>query len=187
MKFNIVYNDSGIPTTLHIGKSITYHLRQVTPTELYNIRLAGKQGIVYKYDSNLFYTELTKNITISINGKPHLCGLDCTRVCKDCPRTKDLTVDYQLKFCKNLTRAIYNSWRIEKYDFITEGIEIFNMKDFLDSQYVCACTKYEKSTRIPQKGLKGNHEKKLALVCLLFEDFDGKSMSDFRIWRRTTR
>lgn len=126
-------------------ESTFYDMRQVSPEELLELRFSRVPGIVYKRYNTLFYAPVPD--TLAINGRDgdlgkHKCGCGCAKVCEGCLRTKDLTVEYQLKQGKTFREAVKKSWRIEKYDFIREGLETFNMNTANDAFIVLACENY---------------------------------------------
>ena len=102
----------------------------------------------------------------------HLCGKDCTRVCKNCDKTRDLTVAFQKRMGKKFPYAVFESWRIEKYDHILEGLEAFNMSQSNDALMVYKCQNYEAS--VPrEKKPKARSEQKIILACMYWDDFNG--------------
>lgn len=125
----------------------SYPLREVSIDELLELRLSGEPGAVYKQpNGQYFYTTIDPTLNLSVKpdklGK-HACGLQCKQVCQNCPRTKDLTVAYQKRIGKkSFFDATINSWRIEKYDFIVEGLETFNMTNANDVFLVLDCKNY---------------------------------------------
>lgn len=128
------------------GKENVYSLVEVTRKELAKHRLSEKSGIVLKENNKFYYTPIPANIRIyvqeSSHGK-HLCGLSCAGACSGCARTQDLTVDYQMRFFhKEFFNAVKDSWRIEKYPFITNGIESFNMDGNTEAMIVLECKNY---------------------------------------------
>ena len=158
----------------------TYPLHQVTIPELIEHRLSKIPGIVYKNDNRFFYAAIPG--TLSLNGKfeRHACGGNCTMVCKGCPRTRDLTVAYQLGSGKTFTAAVKNSWRIEKYDFIQEGIEAFNMNSTNDAFIVIQCENY--CTRFdPEKTFKNAKVPlTVGLAQFVWDDFNGTTLKEVR-------
>ena len=120
-------------------------LKEVSKKELMLIRLRETPGIVYKKGTQLFFAAVPEGFKISgqeISVGNHLCGKDCSKVCKGCPRTADLTLSYQIRLGKDFTTAVCDSWRIEKYQFVTEGIEAFNMGANFDAMLVMGCSCY---------------------------------------------
>lgn len=125
----------------------SYPLREVTAKELLKLRLSRIPGIVYKKEDKLFYTEIPG--TISLNNKEgyfstHACGFPCSMVCNGCPRTLDLSVAYRQRLEMKFPKAVLYSWRIEKYDFVREGLETFNMFDS-DEFIVLKCDNFTSS------------------------------------------
>lgn len=186
MIFKVTFNDDGLPLSLKIKKNEIYEFKEVTPEELLEARMSEQRGVVYKKYGRLFYAPVNHNIIFYQNEEFHLCGQNCSRVCKDCPRTRDLTVPYQMKFTFDREKAVTKSWRIEKYDFITEGIEGFNMKNDRDSCLVIFCENYETRNKKPPKSKLAQEKLKANLASIYFEDFDGETPADFYAWKRST-
>lgn len=158
------------------SENTSYPLRQVSIKELIELRLSKVPGIVYKKDNCFFYAEVPGTLTLN-NGKSdgignHLCGNQCAMVCKGCPRTSDLTVAYQQRFGKTYPMAVKSSWRIEKYDFIREGLESFNMNSSNDAFIVLQCENYK---ILPKKKIskKSTADLKVGLASYVWGDFDG--------------
>ena len=123
-----------------------YPLVEVTRKELAEHRLSQKSGLVLKEDNKLYYTPIPGNIRVFVqefSHSQHLCGKACAGTCAGCARTQDLTVDYQIRsFRKDFFNAVKDSWRIEKYPFITKGIESFNMHANTTAMVVLECENY---------------------------------------------
>ncbi len=154
----------------------TYFLHQVTVQELMELRLTKIPGIVYKKENRLFYSAISGELNLA--GKAddlgkHACGQECTRVCKDCPRTKALTVAYQQRFGKSFHIAVKDSWRIEKYNFIHEGLETFNMFAQNDAFIVLQCENYQVNTTKRRMSHADVSALKLGLASYAWEDFGG--------------
>lgn len=177
--------DGQTPVCLEIvnaKKSTQYPLREVTPLELAQHRLSKKPGIVYKKNGKLYYTSFPA--TLKIYGQDdtlgtHLCGKNCDMICKGCRRTSDLTVPYQERYGKKFVEAVKASWRIEKYPFITEGIEAFNMISAYDALLVLECENFKVREPKKKNSSKSLHELKLGLAEFFWDDFDG-SLTDMR-------
>lgn len=163
------------------GATNEYLLREVSRPELLNLRLNKQPGLVYKFDGKMYYTSIPKNFNHSLKDPalaPHLCGKNCSRVCKGCPRTRDLTVSFQMRYDKTFHEAVIKSWRLEKYHFIPVGIETFNLEGSSEEMIVLACDNYVKSSREPQPKSVGK-KLVLGLANYIWEDFDG-SYEDLR-------
>ena len=186
MIFKVDFSDEGLPLSLRIKKNEIYTFKEVTPEELFEVRMSEQRGVVYKKDGRLFYTPVNSNVILYHNEEFHLCGKNCSRVCVDCPRTRDLTVPYQMKFTFDKAKAVENSWRIEKYDFITEGAEGFNMNGDRDSCLVISCENYETRNKTAPKSRLAQEKLKVNLASIYFEDFDGETPADFYAWKRST-
>ena len=170
-----------IPTALKVfninnQRFYSYPFTEVSRKELIQLRLGKRPGCVYKKYGKLYYAAIPKKLTFvgkTIAIGKHLCGVNCSMVCKGCPRTSDLTVSYQEKNGKKFAQAVLDSWRIEKYPFVSEGFEAFNMSGTSDAFIVMECTNYrerEKKT-IPHR----NSPRKLILdlANFVWPDFDG--------------
>lgn len=154
----------------------SYPLRQVSVQELLELRLSKVPGVVYKKDNNFFYAAIPGELNFA--GKAdslgkHACGEQCTMVCKGCPRTSDLTVAYQQRIGRRFSTAVKNSWRIEKYDFVREGLETFNMSAQNDAFIVLQCENYQ----VRPVKVRLSHETigamKAGLASYAWDDFSG--------------
>lgn len=133
-------------------RTYEYTFKEISTEELMQRRLSTQPGIVYKRGNQLFFVNVPENLKISnseMNIGTHLCGKNCPHVCKGCERTSDLTVPYQMRLRKIFYLAVEDSWRIEKYKFITEGMEAFNMGPGYDALIVLKCSCYTPLKRIP--------------------------------------
>lgn len=138
----------GIPICLTVANLNTfqeYPFHEVTRKEIMKHRLSGKPGLVYKAGNRLFYASISGDIKLNsqdANIGIHMCGRNCSKVCAGCPRTSDLTVPYQMREKKCFFDSVVSSWRIEKYNFIVEGFEAFNMDFSNDVMIVISCQSY---------------------------------------------
>lgn len=170
---------NGVPDFIEVideNISNKYEFQEVTPKQLAQLRLSKKPGLVYKCSNRLYYAAIPGTIRITgsdSNLGVHLCGQNCTKVCKGCPKTYDLTVAYQERCGKSFFEAVKASWRVEKYRFIAEGIEAFNMVGSNDAFVVTCCDEFEE--RPPRKPTTGKPGKKaiLDLANYIWPDFDG--------------
>lgn len=153
-----------------------FFFREVTVEELLKLRLNRKPAAVYKIDRRFYYTEIPGNlklIRLSETTGPHLCGKNCTNVCKDCPKTYDLTTSFQERIGRSFPYSVLESWRIEKYDFVTEGVEAFNMPNQNDAFVVLKCQDYEVSRPRSIAGNRTVADLKVGLANFWWDDFDG--------------
>ena len=155
-------------------ESKKYTFREVTAAELFQLRLSKVPGVVYKKGGKLFYVQVPG--TLHINGRDslgvHLCGKQCTQVCKGCPRTPSLTVGYQQQtLLKDFPAAVKNSWRLERFDFVHSGIEAFNMDVANDACLIFKCDNF--ATRKTPNFVGSSVDKKLKLAGAYWEDFNG--------------
>ena len=154
-----------------------YPMCEVSEEELMKHRLSKIPGVVYKKDSTLFYATIPDHINLNTDfersmGK-HACGEHCSMVCKGCPRTSDFTVASQRRYGKSFPRAIQDSWRIEKYPFVLEGIESFNMGSTSEACLIMRCKNYKTRYRGNPSGTRPNRDAKLSLAHLYWDDFNG--------------
>lgn len=124
-----------------------YKLRPVSSEELMDFRLSGKTGFLIKANEALYLARLKKSSTLPTRvlspelSDPSLCET-CDKVCNGCPMARDLTLSIQLGFGSSFPDAVKRYGRIEKYDFITSAVEIFNKK--ASNCIVEECTNYIK-------------------------------------------
>ena len=159
-----------------------FFFREVTSDELLRLRLNRKPAAVYKIDGRYYYTEIPGNlklIRLSETAGPHLCGKNCTNVCKDCPKTYDLTTSFQERMGRSFPYTVLESWRIEKYDFVTEGLEAFNMFNQNDAFVVLKCQDYKVSQPRLMTVNKSVADLKVGLANFWWDDFDG-TLTDMR-------
>lgn len=154
----------------------SYPLRQVSVQELLELRLSKVPGVVYKKDNSFFYAAIPGELSFA--GKAyslgrHACGEQCTMVCKGCSRTSDLTVAYQQRIGRRFSDAVKNSWRVEKYDFIREGLETFNMSTPNDAFIVFQCENYQVRPVKKQLSHEAVGALKAGLASYAWDDFAG--------------
>ena len=154
-----------------------YPMYKVSEKELMNHRLSKIPGVVYKKGSTLFYTTIPNTLNLNTdfersNGK-HACGEHCTMVCRGCPRTRDFTVNSQIRFGKTFARAVNDSWRIEKYPFVLEGIESFNMGTTSEACLIMSCENYKTRYKGNPSAVRPTKDLKLNLANLYWDDFNG--------------
>ncbi len=153
-----------IPNVTGEGKWVTeaeLPLKEVTESELFELRLKGKPCFLLKKDGHYYYTPIEKSLRIFANmgfGK-HACA-NCDRLspAKDCDggcaKVRDRDVQYLMKEGKSLKDSVTHCKRIEKYVFILKGYETFNTD--LECFGVFECTHHQKADRkpiIPPEGL----------------------------------
>jgi len=158
----------------------SYPLLEITIPELVEHRLSKVPGIVYKKDNKFFYASIPG--TLSLNGKfgRHACGKQCTMVCKGCPRTTALTVAYQERYGKSFREAVKDSWRIEKFDFVVEGLEAFNMNASNDAFIVLQCENYGVRFTDENAPKKTTAQLAVGLAQFVWEDFNGTTLKEVR-------
>lgn len=139
---------NSIPHCLEVIDNDKIHqfpFQEVDRKQIASLRLSKKPGLIYKDDNKFYYTSIPGTLRLAsgeANLGLHLCGRECSKVCRGCQRTADLTVDFQKRCGKNFFEAVRASWRIEKYPFVLRGFEAFNMEEANDSFIVLACTEY---------------------------------------------
>ena len=122
-------------------------LREVSSEELMRFRLSGKTGFLIKDNETLYLARLKRNSALPTMllapelSTPSLCET-CDRVCKGCHKISDLTLSTQLGFGFSFPDAVEKYGRIEKYDFITSAVEIFNKQN--NNCIVEECKNYTK-------------------------------------------
>lgn len=117
-------------------------LQEVSPEELMKYRFSGEAGLVIKLKDKLLLAKLPRKSTLSerdlVSG---LCET-CDNVCKDCPKITDLTLAIQLGIGRSFPDAVQRYGRIEKYDFITSAVEMFNKNS--SNCVILECANYSK-------------------------------------------
>ena len=110
-----------------------HKLRKVSCDELMDFRLSGKTGFLIKVNSSLYLAKIKRNSSLPTRVlAPELCDHSlcdtCEQVCNGCSKISDNTLSTQLGFGFSFPSAVEKYGRIEKYDFITSAVEIFNTK-----------------------------------------------------------
>lgn len=122
--------------------------------ELLHARLSGKAGLVYKEGNNLYFTDELpiKDVFFpdATWGK-HKCAGEDLSTCKFLSAGKggcQKVIDPPAKGYSSDKAATIEDWivakRIEKYDWIEKGFEVFNAGG-RDCLRVMACKKYKKN------------------------------------------
>ncbi len=172
---DVTYNERGRRLKESDSYFEEYEFREVTAEELLKLRLSGTPGIAYKFDESLYYTEVPGDLKINrvddSNGV-HLCGKNCTKVCAGCTRVRDLTVAFQLRMNKEFPYTVLDSWRIEKYDYVQEALEAFNMYQQNDGCTVYRCANYEEAPPRVSKRVSTT-DLKVLLASMYWDDFSG--------------
>lgn len=126
--FSIQKSVEGVPLALiYKEKQLTF--RNVTEKELLQLRASGNPGFVYKLKNILFYTEIDpayRFVNSLANGCEHKCN-NCHLVSTGCPKVADLGFSKYEMMGQTPMQALISSKRIEKYPFIEEGFEAFNI------------------------------------------------------------
>ena len=126
-----------------------YRLQQVNEKQLFQLRLSDKPSLVFKYGKQLWYTELPDEkirfSAIERKQLSHRCSSEyecCKRLSADvdpigCASVRDESFGKYRKSPQNRASRCKDCMRIEKYSFITYGIETFNMVE--DNLKVISC------------------------------------------------
>ncbi len=124
------------------------YFSKISVDEIFEKRIGNTPGLVLKKNQEYFFTEIPADLGCFGIAK-HKCycnGHLCKKLsAKDdlhggCVKVRDIPIE---AFSKKSKQKLKNACRIEKYDFITEGIESFNTKN--NFFIVIECTHYEKS------------------------------------------
>jgi len=131
-----------IETTNSIPEELRRYLHIISADQVLQKRSNNECATVLKFQGNLYLlsdSDLEERIKSAL-GK-HLCS-DCTIFSGTlCPKVLDLPRELCLRKGYTRIEGIADSKRIEKYDFITEGIECFNTCD--DFFVVTKCARFE--------------------------------------------
>jgi len=169
-------------------ETIKHLLKEVSEEELMNIRLKRKLGVVLKLNGKLYFLSDSSKAVIAreIFGG-HLCGKCEFGSETICPKIMDWFVKVFEEEGIVGPYAVKKAKRIEKYDFIVEGIEAFNTSDYY--MIVTNCSKYQHSKpnevrqnpisriKIPTRAYTAESEEKIKFVpygCFWF----------IRFWRK---
>lgn len=123
-------------TMKKLPEEIRNSLKEVTIEEIIDLRLTvpEKRFIIIKIGNKLYYTPISKREQLegirSAFGK-HLC-CDCGNFfCNGelCPKVADLSEETNIKEFFGKREAVIESKRIEKYPFVTSGVEYFNSQN----------------------------------------------------------
>jgi len=137
-------------TMKQLPEEIKDSLKEVSIEEIAEERAKGKIGIVLKYgDTNYMYIFSNTKVRAKEREKEeiryilgsHLCNsCDIEQSGKLCPKIADASADTCKRYHADVIEAIMDSKRIEKYDFIRQGIECFNsLKEYF---VVSECSHY---------------------------------------------
>lgn len=108
------------------GNGDEYYLEERDADYILRMRIrTNVVGFVLRFNQKYYFADLGSVQDIRVDGAfaRHLCG-DCKRCIASedgCPKVRD----FYLSGTSRKRAAFFNK-RIEKYDFIVEGIEIFN-------------------------------------------------------------
>ena len=117
-------------------------LQEVSPKELMQYRLSGEAGLVIKLKDKLLLAKFPrKSKLLTRKLCPSLCAT-CDCICKCCPKVTDLTLSIQLGVGRSFPDAVQRYGRIEKYDFITSAVEMFNKNS--SNCVILECANYSK-------------------------------------------
>lgn len=134
-------------------RNFEVEFREITQEELMKHRISGKPGVVMKDDDKIFYAEYQRGMSIYLRcmTSKHVCG-QSGRECKrfstasdcngGCAKVRDLFITAYAQNTRNFAKAHSQSKRIEKYEFVREGFEIFNSPHYM--LLVTKCSNYVK-------------------------------------------
>lgn len=147
-------------TSEELIKCVKIEFKKTNEHEIIRQRFRSKPGIVMKRDNELYLADLPKGFRL--NFFKHLLAVHKCRNCAHlsakpdryggCAKVRDRTVRYmygeeaQERRRTELLRDITWSQRIEKYAFIKEGMETFNVPTL--ETFVVDCSNFE---RIPEE------------------------------------
>lgn len=164
-----------------------YQLRLISKKELLQLRLADKPGLVFKQDNQLWYAELpnekVKFSSFERKKLSHKCSSEyecCKRLSAEsdpvgCACVRDESFGKYRKSQKNRAFKCKDCMRIEKYDFITCGLETFNMVE--DTLKVIGCKNCTRA-RVVQNHVDVEAQKKRIVALAQHLDPNIKSFSE---------
>lgn len=176
-----VYSGGNITTTV-----TDYPLIPVNSLSGLEHRQSGKPGLVLKTDNkSVLFKELPFSKSIHLKTGKHLC-FECQHCSAasdaegGCSKIRDF---FPRPNTPSREKWEFSNCRLEKYPFITEGYEAFNVyREFL---IVCKCDKFEPThyhqplTKKEMEDYKNTlEEKKLKLLQFFIPDVE--SLKDFR-------
>lgn len=138
-------------TTLYVkrnatGKKTEYPLSPVTTSDVLVSRLSGKTGIVLKVGKLLYFSEIPKDIHLVGQTQigRHLCSncqnMSAAADCDGgCAKVRDPNFIQRNDYVDILSKMIASK-RVEKYDFVLDGIEVFNSEQ--DALLIRRCANY---------------------------------------------
>ena len=131
-------------------KVVEYEFHEATLKELLQHRMSGNPGVVYKEEDKVYYSDLqpdTEFCFVGANWK-HICGksgIECKHLstasdeCGGCAKVRDVFLS---TYAVKNARSLINAKMLEKYDFVKQGIEVFNSQNFILN--ISVCSNYEK-------------------------------------------
>lgn len=143
------------------GEEQNVKLKKSTPEEVLNLRKTRKPGIVFKgKNGNLYCAEIPNANLVPVDDElnVHKCA-DCTKCCK-CDKIHDDSLEGNIRDGKKYAIALELSKRLEKYEFIRYGFQIFNALDNNDFT-VCKCddfTSHRQRKRMTQAEFRNAQE-----------------------------
>lgn len=140
------------PVSVSSQEKETYHLQEVSASELKKIRKERKPIFVYKKLKSLFYCEVPKKFRITDSTlSPHLCAFSDNSICKRMNA---------LPYPDGCKAILDKAKRIESYPWIEEGYQCVNCVE--NSLHVCTCKHYAQA---PSR--KSDFKKNLEVFALL--------------------
>ena len=153
-----------------------FPLRKVSSFELWNIRHnLDEAGIVFKLNGQLWYSKIPRDLNFlsaPTIGGTHLCG-NCSRFLK-CKKVFDLQLNSAKDYAKDFESALADSNRIEKYPFVKNGYESFNVDSSKLALVITSCDNYKKSA---ERKSKISYSQKMEILSSLDEFFSERELS----------
>lgn len=129
---------------------VEYEFHEITLKELLRRRMSGNPGVVYKDEEKVYYSDLQPGTEsyFAGTGWKHICsqsGKECKHLSAaseengGCAKVRDIFIS---TYAVKSPRSLKNAKMLEKYDFVKEGIEIFNSQHY--SLNVSSCANYVK-------------------------------------------
>lgn len=117
-------------------------MEEISVKDLMEYRLSGEAGIVIKSKRKLFLAKLPRKHDLEAQAFGVSLCESCGCVCKDCPKSSDLTLPILLHIGFNFSDAVKRYDRPERYAFINFAVEIFDKKT--SECIVLECANYRK-------------------------------------------
>lgn len=152
------------------GENKVTDLQRITSRNLMTIRKRIYDNpekccaiIVYKQGDILSWAKVSKKDNVHISCSSHKCGMceHCTP--SACAKIRDIPYERG-----NYEESLENYKRIEKYRFVREGVELFNINGG-DTSVIYSCNNFEEYYERKQVSLKERIQR-IELLRYFFED-----------------